>query len=65
VAHIAFYTFTENQLRSEQMTKDFELLKQGSQVKGVVWHFFKKNAGPSDKLRRELENKGIAVVIHN
>jgi hypothetical protein len=65
VAHIAFYTFTEKQLRSEQMTKDFELLKQGSQVKGIVWHFFKKNAGPSDKLRRELENKGIAVVIHN
>jgi hypothetical protein len=69
VAHIAFYTFTENQLRSEQMTKDFELLKQGSQVKGIVWHFFKKNAagvvGPSDKLRRELENKGIAVVLHN
>jgi hypothetical protein len=69
VAHIAFYTYTENQLRSEQMTKDIELLKMGSQVKGVVWHFFKKNAagavGPSDKLRRELENKGIAVVIHN
>jgi hypothetical protein len=67
VAHIAFYTYTENQLRSEQMTKDIELLK-GSQVKGVVWHFFKKDAagaaGPSDKLRRELENKGIAVVIH-
>jgi hypothetical protein len=69
VAHIAFYTYTENQLRSEQMTKDLELLKQGTQVKGVVWHFFRKDAagavGPSDKLRKELENKGIAVVIHN
>jgi hypothetical protein len=69
VAHIAFYTYSENQLRSEQMTKDIELLMMGSQVKGVVWHFFKKNAngavGPSNKLRNELENKGIAVVIHN
>jgi hypothetical protein len=69
VAHIAFYTYSENQLRSEQMTKDVELLMQGTQVKGIVWHFFRKDAsgavGPSDKLRKELENKGIAVVIHN
>jgi hypothetical protein len=69
VAHIAFYTYTEGQLRAEQMPKDIELLKQGTQVKGVVWHFFKKDAngavGPSDKLRRELESKGIVVVIHN
>ncbi|MBP1995243.1 hypothetical protein [Paenibacillus eucommiae] len=69
VAHIAFYTFTENQLRTVQLPKDIELLKQGTQLKGVVWHFFKKNAsgiqGPSEKLRKELEDQGIVVVIHN
>jgi hypothetical protein len=69
VAHIAFYTFTEGQLRSEQMPPDLELLQQGMPVKGVVWHFFKTKqsgpVGPSDKLRKELESKGIVVVIHN
>jgi hypothetical protein len=69
VAHLAYYTYNENDLRSDQMPKDIELLKQGTQVKGVVWHFFKKdasgNVGPTEKLRKELENKGIVVVIHN
>ncbi|MBD0379384.1 TadE family protein [Paenibacillus sedimenti] len=69
VAHQAFYNVTETQLREEQMPKDTELLEQGTQVKGVVWHFFKKEVGgrqvPSDKFRKELERKGIVVVIHN
>ncbi|MDR6882307.1 hypothetical protein [Bacillus sp. 3255] len=69
VAHQAFYSMTEMQLRTEQLPKDIELLQEGSQVKGVVWHFFKKDASgkgmPSPAFRRELERKGIVVVIHN
>jgi hypothetical protein len=64
IAHIAFYTFTDSQLRAEQMPKDAELLQAGDKVKGVVWHFFKKGAVPSIKLRKELESKGIVIVIH-
>lgn len=69
IAHQAFYNVTETQLREEQMPKDAELLEQGTQVKGVVWHFFKKEVEgkvvPTDKFRKELERKGIVVVIHN
>ncbi|OPH47240.1 hypothetical protein BC351_12110 [Paenibacillus ferrarius] len=69
IAHQAFYSMTEFQLRREQMPKDIELLKQGTQVKGIVWHFFKKDASgkemPSSSFRKELESKGIVVVIHN
>ncbi|NHW34379.1 hypothetical protein GQF04_07010 [Paenibacillus aceris] len=69
IAHQAFYSMTESQLRAEQMPKDIELLNQGTQVKGVVWHFFKKDANdksmPSGAFRKELERKGIVVVIHN
>ncbi|UJF36343.1 hypothetical protein [Paenibacillus hexagrammi] len=69
IAHQAFYTFTEAQLLAEQMPKDAELLQEGTRVKGVVWHFFKKSAGgrgvPSESLRNKLEQQGIVVVVHN
>ncbi|BFT71656.1 TadE/TadG family type IV pilus assembly protein [Paenibacillus sp. P36] len=69
IGHQAFYSLTEAQLRMEQLPKDLELIQQGTQVKGVVWHFFKKDAGgkgmPSNAFRKELERKGIVVVIHN
>ncbi|MGG1550699.1 TadE/TadG family type IV pilus assembly protein [Paenibacillus ferrarius] len=69
IAHQAFYSMTESQLRAEQLPKDVELLDQGTTVRGVVWHFFKKDASgkgmPSDAFRKELERKGIVVVIHN
>lgn len=67
VAHQAYYTFNEKNLR-EQMAKDVELLKQGIQIKGVVWHFFKLPRNDRMKLshglKRELEQKGIVVVFH-
>lgn len=69
VGHQAFYNMTEFQLRTEQMPKDIELLNERTQVKGIVWHFFKKDASgkgmPSHSFRKELERKGIVVVIHN
>ncbi|WP_245855614.1 hypothetical protein [Paenibacillus rigui] len=68
VAHQAFYTFNENQLRTIQMPKDEQLLRNGTQVKGVVWHFFKLSKKDQVKLtqglRSELERKGIVVVLH-
>jgi hypothetical protein len=68
VAHQAFYTFTESQLRQEQLPKDLELLKNGTQVKGVVWHFFKQSSKETVQLsasfRQELGRKGIVIVIH-
>lgn len=68
VAHQAYYTYTESQLRKEQLPKDAALIQEGSQVKGVVWHFFatgkQKNKKPSASLRRELERSGIVVIIH-
>ncbi|MCP3775679.1 hypothetical protein NLX71_20605 [Paenibacillus sp. MZ04-78.2] len=67
VAHQAFYTFYEQNLR-EQMAKDAELLKQGTEIRGVVWHFFKVSKNDemrlSQGLKRELEQKGIVVVFH-
>ncbi|MFH5184575.1 hypothetical protein ACHHV8_19070 [Paenibacillus sp. TAB 01] len=68
VAHQAFYTFNESQLRTVQLPKDEQLLRSGSQVKGVVWHFFKlskqEQVKLSQGLRSELERKGIVIVIH-
>jgi len=69
VAHQAYLTFTEKQLR-EQMAKDVELLRQGGIVSGVVWHFFRRTGqtgrvGPSDRLLEELRANGIVVVIHD
>ncbi|MCY9664257.1 pilus assembly protein [Paenibacillus alginolyticus] len=69
IGHQAFYNMTEFQLRTEQLPKDLELLDERAQVKGIVWHFFKKDASgkgmPSNSFRKELERKGIVVVIHN
>ncbi|MFD0681729.1 MULTISPECIES: hypothetical protein [unclassified Paenibacillus] len=68
VAHQAFYTFSESQLRNEQMPKDAQLLQNGTAVKGVVWHFFKQSRNSQVKLsaslRQELERSGIVIVIH-
>ncbi|SDH87626.1 MULTISPECIES: TadE/TadG family type IV pilus assembly protein [Paenibacillus] len=68
VAHQAYYTFNEKNLREVQMVKDAELLKKGTEVKGVVWHFFKPSKQDKVKLSpgllRELERNGIVVVIH-
>jgi hypothetical protein len=51
-----------------QIAKDIELMRSGTQVKGVVWHFFRKEkdgkVGPSKPLRQYLEQQGIIVVIH-
>ncbi|UKS29019.1 hypothetical protein LOZ80_08865 [Paenibacillus sp. HWE-109] len=69
IGHQAFYNMTEFQLRMEQLPKDLELIEQGTQIQGVVWHFFKKGANgkgiPSSSFRKELESKGIVIVIHN
>ncbi|NHN30712.1 hypothetical protein [Paenibacillus agricola] len=68
VAHQAFYTFNESQLRNVQMPKDAELLQAGTQIKGVVWHFFKQSSKDtvtlSASFRQELQRKGIVIVIH-
>lgn len=68
VAHQAYYSFNEKQLRDVQMPKDVELLRSGTQVKGVVWHFFKLSKQDKVKLtgalRQELERQGIVIVIH-
>jgi hypothetical protein len=61
------YTSKSKDIES-QIIKDLELMRSGSQVKGVVWHFFRKEKdgkiGPSKPLRQELEKRGILVVIH-
>lgn len=69
IAHQAYLTFGNAQLKNEQMPKDIELLEKGL-VNGVVWHFFRKEGqtgrvGPSKALRQELEKNGIVVVIHD
>ncbi|WP_171651985.1 hypothetical protein [Paenibacillus foliorum] len=68
VAHQAIYTFSESQLRNEQIPKDAQLLQDGTAVKGVVWHFFKQTKNSEVKLsaglRQDLERKGIVIVIH-
>lgn len=64
-AHLAFYTFNEKNLR-EQMRKDVLLKKEGTQIKGIVWHFFKTKSGkvPSQAIQRELAQNGISVILH-
>lgn len=61
------YTSKSKDIES-QIVKDVELMKQSTQVKGVVWHFFRKEKdgkiGPSKPLRTYLEKQGIIVVIH-
>lgn len=50
-----------------QYLKDEELMQHGK-VKGSVWHFFRRekdgSIGPSDELRKELEKRGIVIIIH-
>ncbi|MCD1257474.1 hypothetical protein B5M42_001305 [Paenibacillus athensensis] len=64
IAHMAFYTFSEKQLRSVQLVKDASLLQSGQAINGIVWHFFHPVQLPSAALRRDLAAVGIAVVIH-
>ncbi len=51
----------------EQLLKDAELLQRG-EVRGVVWHFFRKSGGPqaapNAKLASELRKYGVVVVTH-
>ncbi|MDE5162495.1 hypothetical protein PYL81_17855 [Paenibacillus larvae subsp. larvae] len=64
IAHQAFYTTNKTNL-PEQMKKDVELLQTG-QIKGVVWHIFKKDtAGLTPALRQELENNGIVLRFYD
>lgn len=68
IAHQAYLTFTESQIRT-QMEKDVELLNKGTEVNGVVWHFFRRTnqkgrVGPSPQLLQDLKANGIIVVIH-
>lgn len=68
VAHQAFlgYRTLDTSTRS-QMEKDANLLKTG-RVKGVIWHFYRKEKtgriGPSASLVQELEKHGISIVLH-
>jgi len=65
IAHQAYFTFSESQLRNEQLPKDLDLLRSNGAVRGVVWHFF--NSGkytPSASFKAELERSGIIVVVH-
>jgi hypothetical protein len=68
IAHQAYYGLKTLDADMEyQLLKDAELLSAGK-VKGVTWHFFKRNRdqtiGLTDKLRKELEKRGIVIVIH-
>lgn len=68
VAHHAYLgsKTTITDIRNQYL-KDEELLKKGL-VKGVVWHFFRREdtgaIGPSEELRKQLERRGIVIVIH-
>ncbi|WP_058304340.1 hypothetical protein [Gorillibacterium timonense] len=67
IAHDAKYTVNKKDAL-EQIQKDVELIKSGK-IKGCVWHFFqvKKNNKGADltpALRKELEENGIVIVIH-
>jgi len=68
IAHQAYFAFkSEHSDIVRQMLKDEELLRRGM-VKGVVWHFFRRerdgSIGLSDGLRRMLEERGIVVIVH-
>lgn len=68
IAHQAYYGLkTYNRDIEAQLLKDAEILNKG-QVNGVVWHFFKKerdqSIGLSNKLRTQLESRGIVIVVH-
>ncbi|MEX2416246.1 MAG: hypothetical protein WD424_08875 [Paenibacillaceae bacterium] len=68
IAHQAYYGFKDWDSKIEaQLSKDAEILGKG-QVNGVVWHFFKRerdrSIGLSNKLRTQLEARGIVIVVH-
>ncbi|MFD2612171.1 TadE/TadG family type IV pilus assembly protein [Paenibacillus gansuensis] len=68
VAHQAYIGYQGgSKALKDQLEKDAELLADGK-VKGVVWHFFKKDgiakAGLSPSLQKLLESRGIIVVLH-
>jgi hypothetical protein len=69
IAHQAYFGDKSlNGQIEDQLLKDVEILSKG-QVNGVVWHFFRRSVddaiGPSDSLRKRLEERGIVVVVHD
>jgi hypothetical protein len=67
IAHEAKYT-VNNQQAHQEILKDVELIQKGL-IKGAVWHFFKIQKtgqnGLTPALRKDLEDHGIIIVIHN
>lgn len=68
IAHQAFLTFRESQLR-HQLRKDRLLLQDGMHVLGVVWHFYRRTGqtgrvGPSQAFVREAKEAGVVIQIH-
>jgi hypothetical protein len=67
IAHEAKYTVNNKQAHQE-ILKEVELIRKGL-IKGSVWHFFRvKKTGQvelSSSLRKDLEEHGIIIVIHN
>ena len=52
----------------DQLNKDKELIRRG-EVKGVAWHFFRRDSdsisGPSPELISKLQHVGIVIIIHH
>ncbi|MEG2712541.1 MAG: hypothetical protein RR988_05900 [Clostridia bacterium] len=52
----------------KQVAKDLKLLQKGD-IEDIQWHFFKSSItgkiGPSQPLRKLLEDNGIKVIIHD
>jgi hypothetical protein len=67
IAHEAKYTVNHKQAHQE-ILKDVELIRTGI-IKGAVWHFFRiHKTGQIElttALRKDLEEHGIIVVVHN
>lgn len=67
IAHEAKYTVNNKQAHQE-ILKDVELIRKGL-IKGSVWHFFRIQKtgqnGLTPALRKDLEDHGIIIVIHN
>jgi hypothetical protein len=67
IAHEAKYTVNHKQAHQE-ILKDVELIRAGV-IKGAVWHFFRNQKtgelGLTAALRKDLEEHGIIVVVHN
>ncbi|WP_127584521.1 hypothetical protein [Paenibacillus koleovorans] len=64
-----FGYISKSEAVERQLAKDLELLETAGPIKGVVWHFFRDSRngklGPSKPLRKELEKRGILVIIHS